>query len=189
MGIQERLKRQRYGEHHVIMPNKDEISYIKTSRNLRYALKSDDIYNKVFQLFLTPPVKDRYFKNYITVIKDYKHYAGDLNSNRGFTFIVEQILIKKMVYFLHNKQMYSHNFEVYSQSWLFGALCSMRKYVMKQLMKENKIPVLYDLNNPASNGYYKLVKPMNNRAMKALGSRMFDLLYPYVKEYYVDGVK
>ena len=183
MTIQERLKRQRYGDRTVFMPNNNEIKHIPTNRNLRTRLKKDKVYSRILDIFANPPKRDKYYQGYMKVINDYLSYVPDASKNKSVTYLVEHILLKKLIYFIENKHRYEHNFQIYSQSWLYGALCSMRKYIMYHLMKENKIPILYDITSPSSGGYYSLPKPMNNPAMIELGDKLYTILEPYLKYY------
>ena len=185
MGIQERLKRQRYGEHCIFMPTNDDIKHLKVNRNMRYSLKKKNTNSLVLNSFINPPKKDKYFSGYYKLINDYARYQSN-SDGKSLTYIVETILISKLAYFLENSKIYNNNFNQYSQSWLFGAMCSMRKYVMYKKMKAGEIPILYDLNNPASNGYYPIPKPMNNPAMIALGEHLYELLHPYARQLSLD---
>lgn len=165
------------------MPNIDDIKYIKTNRNIRTRMKKDKVYSTIMNLFLNPPKKDKYYNTYSKTVIDYLSYVNNTDSNKSVTYIVDNILLKKLIYFKDYSHRYENNFQVYSQSWLYGALCSMRKYTMYNLIQLEQIPVIYDFNSPSSNGYYPLPKPMNNPAMIELGDKLYTILDKYADKY------
>lgn len=174
MSIHERLKDDRYGKHIIFMPTRDECKpYINlTARQLIYKLRKNNIYLKLYNIYTKPYTQYRHSKTYNQLIQDYKSYHN--YKSKSWTFIVN-LMYKRYLYFKSNQQYYQHSFDVFSTSWYVSSLFQMRKAIMKQMVMLELIPPLRDFNAPYTNGFYKLVKPMQEKHTKLRAEYIYEL--------------
>ena len=131
-------------------------------------------------ILLYPPKRDRYFKAYISLIRDF-YDEVELTRLSGKQPRVEselynQQLIRKLAYYIKEPQYYGNSFSHYSITWLFNLQMSMRSYVMRQRIARGEIPPVWNKCNFAlSKGYYKPPMPMDNIAMGLIGSLLWDI--------------
>jgi hypothetical protein len=159
MGIQNRLYKARYGELGYKVPNSNEVNKHIPKPNTRHLteLELNKLSTTIFNIFLSPPRKDRYFKtNHHKIVTDYLSN----NPTKSKSFITHHILLRKLIYFYLFPNLYSNNFELYSINWIVGALFSMRQYTMRCMAYREEIPKLQNYYEPRTNMYYPLVKPM-----------------------------
>jgi len=173
MNIQDRLREQRYGKYYIQVPNNDVMN--NKNRNHLYALSKHDIYNKV-KLIYTTQSKGKYSRYTTKLVSDYFMYLNQSRSrsSSSWTYIVLQ-QYRRYLYFKANRYLYYNDFSVYATSFYVSILFQMRKYVMYNMTKEGLIPKGIDYNNPASNGYYPLPKPLSVSKTTELGQLLFDI--------------
>jgi hypothetical protein len=173
MSIQTRLLKARYGEYNIHLPTNKEL-YNHLGRPPKYridSLKIKDISDDYINLFINPPKKDRYYKEHKKLMDD---YIAE-NPSRSKTILTYDAIIR-LAYFLANPDIYHNNFQVFAPSWISHTLFSMRKYIMKQRMRDGRLPTLYNFTSPSSGGYYKLPKPMLNKTNILIANKCYDLL-------------
>ena len=186
MSITTRLHKQRYSPMNFRTPTKEELAE-NGFINIRFVTNVHNL-SKISYILKSPPIKDRYYEGYAQLIKDFYHECSlsAAKSSRRIGVLSQlynQQLVKKLAYFLHNPQYYAHSFPNYSISWMFNLLMSMRSYIMRQRIERGEMKPCWNKCNPASNGYYKLPKPMGNKAMIAMGEAIFDIIYDDVLLY------
>lgn len=183
MGIQDRLKRDRYGINHIVMPNKDEVDRFLPKLTHRQIHKLNSQSHEVLSQYLFPSKRDKLFEtNHQKIVNDFNNYI-DINNSKALSRLNHQILIRKLVYFYINPQYYDNNFANYAVSWYVGGLFAMRHYTMRCMRDEKLIPNLTNFYHPSTNGYYELVKPMRYKTNLHNAYQLHDLLYPSVEEY------
>ena len=179
--IQEKLKKQRYGEFVLKMPSKLEVAkHIEPSnRTTRWRINKLDLSNRFISLLQNPPKRDRYYKYYMIVINDFVALP-EVTKNSATRRILAST-IRLITYFYLFPHKYYDNYEVFGIPLMSHILFSMRKTIMKHKRTIGEIPMIFDFVNPQSNGYYKFPKPMKNQAMIALAHSMHTLLEPAVE--------
>ena len=179
MGIQERLRKARYSEQSIYMPNRDELldSGLMINDKLindRLNFHIAKVRSRCMDILYNPPIKDRYYKyNHSKLVNDYKEC--NFRSN-GF---ISTLTMPRLSYYILNSHRYGDTFEYYGVSWAVSNMFEMRKSVMERWKKEGKIPNnIYDVSTPASHQFYPLYKPMTNRCMLAIAYKLYDILIP-----------
>ena len=172
-----RLYKARYGEYGFRLPARSELD--KTVPTLtdkeRKRYKPEQYINKLMDTMLNPPKKDIYYKYHKQLVSDYLV----LNQQKAKFRLVTSVA-RRIAYFNLNPHLYDNNYSHYAILIVSHILFSMRKTILRQMITDKKIPVLYDFNNPASNGYYPLPKPMTNPVNIKLGNHIYDILSPLV---------
>ena len=176
MSIQTRLRQQRYGTSQYQVPTRDEMKDFPITRKEKYALNRDNIYLKIYEIY-SSPAKGRYREPYDKLLRDYCELYD--SKSKSFRFIVH-LMVRRLKYFIANKQYYNHSFIDYSVIWYVASLFQMRKAKMKRMAMAGEIPYQYNYNAPCTNGYYPLVKPMQVKHTVYRATLVYNLLYDYI---------
>jgi hypothetical protein len=172
MSIQDRLKEQRYGELYFQVPNRYELNNQILSRSTMYKLRKENFYLSVYNIYMKNG-QGRYKEGYNQLINDY----ADIYTykSKSWTFIVN-LMYRRYLYFLDNKQYYNNSFLSYATIWYTSSLFQMRKAILANMIRNKEIPAIRDLNSPNTNGWYSLVKPMENKYTINRALQVFDLI-------------
>lgn len=179
MGIQQRLLKARYSEYNLHMPHRDELVDLNLPKHIVYQINTRELVPQFISLLTNPPIKDRYYKVEMKkLVEEYIELGG-----QGRAAAILNKAIKYIIFFYRNPNLYQNNLSLFSIPFLSFILFDIRQHNMNKLYKLGKLPAIWDKTNPASNGYYKLPKPMTNKCTIALSLKIIDILEPKVVLY------
>lgn len=177
MGIQERLKRARYGENGYITPKNYQIKekfgipHPQWLKNLNLQEIEDDIWDA-----LANPYKDKYYRtNHKQIIDDFKDLP---NYRKKLRYMIHNYLIRQLAYFILHPQQYNNNFENFAINWVVSSMFFMRTRILK-----NKYPNIRGIWEPSYNGLYPLYKPMLPKTTLLIAHRLHTILEPKLDKY------
>lgn len=178
MGINTRLKLQRYGEYNIKAPTKDDLHYygIKTTK-----LRSPqhELFDKVIYTLRFPPVRGRYYKEYIKTVEEYMFYydnATKQSQSQSRAQLIDHHLAGKLLYMTIHHSQY-HGFRHFKYSWLFNALCAMRSYVINRKYLLGEINT-NNTTKPWSAGFVPFPKPLDVSSGGELADVLYELIMP-----------
>ena len=167
-------------------PTKEELNECGLT-NVRFRSVSPISLSKIRAILLTPNNKDRYYETYIPLIKDFYAEVDKVKTSgrrpRVESELYNQQLVRKLAYYIRYPQYFAHSFEHYAITWMFNLQMSMRSYIMRQRIARGELPPIWNKSIPATNGYYKLPKPMGNQAMYSMAADIYDVVYGDVIRY------
>ncbi len=182
MGIQQRLKQQRYGPMCLQVPTKDDL--LDAGIRIHHLRNPDiDLLDRVFYQLQNPPVRDQYYLHYIRTINSYHKYmdfASKAAKEKSHAGLLNRHLVGKLLYFMLNPNLYGGSFTHYKYAWMHNILCSLRSATLKQMYNQGEIPS-WRAVPMWTNGNQSFVKPMSNPAMAALADNLYDMLQPRVE--------
>lgn len=185
MGIQERLKKARYGELGYRMPVPKEINkQIPRPHNQLIAHHTGytKTVDKIFYALYNPTPKDRYYKtSHKIILYDYKALP-EAKRKRAWTYTVHNRLLRPLLYFHANPQYYGNNFEHFAVPWITATVFAMRATIMKDLYDQGKIPGI-NFYCQQSNGYYPFYKPMLNKTTINIANEIHNILEEPLEKY------
>jgi hypothetical protein len=186
MGIQQRLLKQRYSAMNLRTPTKEELNECGLT-NVRFRSVSPISLSKIRAILLTPNKKDSHYETYLPLIKDFYAEVDKVKTSgrrpRVESEIYNQQLVRKLAYYIRYPQYFAHSFEHYAITWMFNLQMSMRSYIMRQRIARGELPPIWNKSIPATNGYYKLPKPMGNPSMYSIAGDIYDIVYSDVIRY------
>ena len=180
ISIQDRLLVQRYSTMNLRTPTTEELED-SGLHNIRFPIVSKAKLKELSYLLKNPPKKDRYYSGYATLITDFFDEVDKSVASRGSSRVLSQLynqqLTRKLAHFVNQPTLYGNSFPHYGITWMFNLLMSMRSFVMRQRIERGEMSPVWNKCRPESNGYYKLPKPMGNKAMSELAANIYDLVY------------
>lgn len=184
MSIQQRLLKARYSEQNIRLSTNDFTSsglYTVNQFHRKYRKQIEEVVDKSLKTILYPTVKDRYYKdNHKKITEDYIKYCYS-KSKTNNRLIVNKLIIPLAYYIINN-----HRYNTYEHigiSITTGILQHMRKAIMRVMILNKELPLIFDRVNPASNGYYPLYKPMLVKTTADMRDKLYNIALPLAYEY------
>lgn len=177
MAIQDRLRRDRYGEFNPYIPNKDELYSslnITTSRrrSIIRLLHINNIYKQVWDIYSLHYSSGKYSYTYNNLITDYSSRLS--YKSRAWTSKVLKLYLRYL-YFHKKHTLYGNNFNNYCISWYNSLLWEIRKSILKQMILNNEINPISNFNDTRSNMFYPLVKPMYYKHTMIRANKIYNI--------------
>ena len=177
MGIQQRLKKNRYGPYALQLPTKEDM--LDVNIKIEHIRRRDpDLLDTIIYTLLNPPQRDRYYNHYIGTVNLYHEHImcnpSKATKDKATAVLVNRHIIGRLLYYYMFPQQCGNSFSAYSQAWLTGILFAMRASVIKQKYNLGLIPT-HKSSPPWTCAYIPFPKPMGERAMLALADRLHDV--------------
>ena len=177
MNLKKHLKKNRYGERNIIVPDREETRLYMQPRD-RARKVVGNLSSKVMYHFFHPPKRGKFYLHYIYIPNLFHEYTHKMTT-KGRTLVMANLinhhLCGKLIYMLDHPSRYGE-FKDFKHAWITNALWAMRATCIKQAYLAGKLNTSHAYTLDAKM-HIPYPKPLDHHAMGLLADTIYDLVY------------
>jgi len=116
------------------------------------------------------------YRSYSRIPLEYRNQLMLRSNPQSLSQLTHRTFIRKLLYFYLYPEQYNNNFEDFCIPWITESLFIMRKSIMKQMIRRNEIPLIYNYGS-ISHPLYNFPTSLSIPDTIRLSHHIHDLLY------------